>query len=140
TGASGITTTDLIGEFGYNKTGINNDQTLILTGGTVETFQRDYLADIDYASRFGTTSASAAMVSGVVALMLEAAADNGIELSYRDVQTILAKSARKNDPFEGGWLASGQSYFRNPISEVVDAQGNRRPIEPRDTSEWMNDG
>lgn len=140
---SGITTTDLPGNQGYNHAGINNDTTEILDGsGMIETFQRDYLADLDYMSRFGTTSASAAIVSGVIALMLEAAADNGIELTYRDVNYILAKAARKNDEFNPGWLASGQSYFRNPLTELVLTPNGfqQRPVEPRDTSAWVFDG
>jgi subtilisin family serine protease len=44
----------------------------------------------DYASNFNGTSAAAPQVAGVVALMLDANAD----LGWRDIQTILAVSAR----------------------------------------------
>jgi len=48
------------------------------------------------------TSFAAPLVSGVVALMLEA----NPELGFRDVQEILALSARQNDPNDGGWMVN----------------------------------
>jgi proprotein convertase subtilisin/kexin type 2 len=62
-----------------------------------------------WRSDFRGTSASAPMVSGVVALMLSA----NPELTWRDVQRILAKSARKNHPTEAGWV-SFNGYNFNP--------------------------
>lgn len=56
----------------------------------------------DYTS-FTGTSASAPVVSGVVALMLEANAD----LGYRDVQEILAYSTIKNDSADASWNYNG---------------------------------
>jgi subtilisin-like proprotein convertase family protein len=56
----------------------------------------------DYAY-FSGTSASTPVVSGIVALMLEANPD----LGYRDVQEILAYSARHNDPSSTGWAYNG---------------------------------
>ena len=50
-------------------------------------------ASCNYTSTFNGTSASAPMVSGVVALMLEA----NPELTWRDVKHILASSARQVD-------------------------------------------
>jgi subtilisin family serine protease len=47
-----------------------------------------------YAKNFGGTSAAAPLVSGVIALMLEA----NPTLTTRDVQHILVKTAQKNDP------------------------------------------
>ncbi|MCI0359708.1 MAG: S8 family serine peptidase, partial [Planctomycetaceae bacterium] len=112
---SGIWTTDLVGNFGYNAaadpiTGIDDD--------------RDFLADPDYTSRFNGTSASAPLVSGVVALMLDA----NPNLTYRDVQEILVRSARQNAQFEvpaigGGteaaystWQTNHMLPFRDPDS------------------------
>ncbi len=70
----GIVTTDIAGSGGYNNG--------------------------DYTTTFSGTSASAPMVSGVVALMLQA----NPNLGYRDVQEILAYTARRyilNEPAPG---------------------------------------
>jgi len=50
--------------------------------------------DTNYTNGFNGTSSAAPMVSGVAALILQA----NPKLGYRDVQEILAYSARKNDP------------------------------------------
>ncbi|XZE51685.1 S8 family serine peptidase [Planctomycetaceae bacterium SH139] len=73
----GITTTDIFDVLGYSTT--------------------------DYTSEFGGTSSAAPLVSGVVALMLEA----NPNLSYRDVQHVLVNSARQNDPDDIDWEMNG---------------------------------
>jgi len=83
-GASvGITTTDLVGADGYS------------TG--------------DYTSGFGGTSSSTPLVSGVVALMLEA----NPNLTWRDVRAILAETAGQNDPANADWRLNGAGYHIN---------------------------
>ena len=57
----------------------------------------------DYTQYMNGTSAAAPIVSGVVALMLEANPD----LTWRDVQIILARTATKNDPSHFGWRTNG---------------------------------
>jgi subtilisin-like proprotein convertase family protein len=52
-----------------------------------------------YISSFTGTSASSPMVSGTVALMLQA----NPSLTWRDVQLILASTARRNSPSSPGW-------------------------------------
>ena len=69
----GITTTDRTGGTGYDST--------------------------NYTDEFNGTSAATPMVSGVVALMLDAEPT----LTWRDVREILARSARMNDPTDPDW-------------------------------------
>lgn len=59
-----------------------------------------------YTTGFGGTSAAAPIVSGVAALVRKA--NNA--LTWRDVKLILAASARKNDPHNGGWETGGSKY------------------------------
>jgi subtilisin-like proprotein convertase family protein len=86
-GTHSIVTTDLTGNAGYNSsTSINRE-----------------LTDTNYTSRFGGTSSATPMVSAVIALMLEA----NPKLGYRDVQEILAYSARQTDLTNPGWRFNG---------------------------------
>ena len=59
-----------------------------------------------YWGRMGGTSASAPIVSGVVALVREA----NTALTWRDVRLILAASARQNDPDNTGWEQGAIKY------------------------------
>ncbi|GAB4235633.1 MAG: hypothetical protein Kow00121_63120 [Elainellaceae cyanobacterium] len=79
----GIVTTDRLGSPGYN-----------LVAAPLEAS--------DYTDDFGGTSAAAPMVTGIVALMLEA----NPKLGYRDVQEILAYSARQTDQAYTGWATN----------------------------------
>ncbi len=90
---SNITTSDLVGEEGYNATGTNEETP-------------DPLEDIDYTSTFGGTSSAAPLVSGVLALVLEA----NPNLTYRDVQHIVAESSSMNDPNNPSWDINGAGY------------------------------
>ena len=69
---------------------------------------------------FTGTSASAPMVSGVVALMLSVRP----ELTWRDVRLLLAQTARRNDPTDPGWepAADGLAFNHKYGFGVVDAQ------------------
>ncbi len=75
-----VVTTDRVGADGYNST--------------------------DFTYSFNGTSAAAPMVAGVVALMLEANPD----LGWRDVQTILAYSARHVGSDVGSGIAGSERY------------------------------
>lgn len=81
-----ITTTDLTGANGYNG-----------------------LADQNYTNRSGDTSTAAALVSGVVGLMLS----KNPTLTYRDVQAILARTARRNNPTDTDWVQNGAGLWVN---------------------------
>ncbi|MBK5937915.1 S8 family serine peptidase [Halochromatium roseum] len=85
-------TTDLLGPDGYS---IGNPPEI----------------DLDYTDQMAGTSAAAPMVTGVVALMLQA----NPALGYRDVQEILALSARANwqrgDYDLDGWQINGADHF-----------------------------
>ncbi|MEG5019335.1 S8 family serine peptidase, partial [Microcoleus sp. B4-C2] len=75
-----IATVDRTGKDGYN------------TDDTAK--NRGNFPNSNYTNDFSGTSAATPMVSGVAALILQA----NPKLGYRDVQEILAYSARKNDP------------------------------------------
>ncbi|MGD1920052.1 MAG: S8 family serine peptidase [Pleurocapsa sp.] len=75
---TGITTADVTGEAGYNP-------------------------EEDYNDSFGGTSSAAPLVSGVVALMLDA----NPNLTWRDVQHILVETSKQNDPTDPGWTING---------------------------------
>lgn len=63
----------------------------------------------DCYSFFTGTSAATPMVAGVVALMLEANPD----LGWRDVQHILARTARKVDAGHSGWITNAAGFTFN---------------------------
>lgn len=80
-GSDGIFSTDRVGAAGYDVS--------------------------NYTNQFGGTSSAAPMVSGVVALMLDA----NPNLGYRDVQEILAYSARQTDVTHRGWRVNGATNW-----------------------------
>ncbi|AHJ68738.1 S8 family serine peptidase [Granulibacter bethesdensis] len=82
TPTGGIVTSDRTGSDGYNKTPGNAGNN---TYG------------------FNGTSAAAPFISGVAALMLQA----NPSLGYRDVQQIMAYTARQNDASDTSWLDNG---------------------------------
>ncbi len=79
-GSAGITTTDGTGSAGY------------VSG--------------EYVSGFGGTSSATPLVSGIIALMLEANAN----LTWRDVQHIVLTTAEKNDPTDSSWTTNGAGH------------------------------
>lgn len=83
-GGTGLVTTDLLGTNGYN-------------------WSVDPSAANDYTDSFGGTSGATPIVSGVVALMLDA----NENLGWRDVQNILAASAKMPIAFDTKQVAIG---------------------------------
>lgn len=88
----GITTTDRTGGAGYN------DGTLGF----------DY-PDPNYTKTFSGTSSSTPLVSGVVALVLQA----NPNLGWRDVRAVLATSARMNDALDPDWATNAAGFHVN---------------------------
>ena len=66
-----------------------------------------------YTDTFGGTSAAAAIVSGVAALVRAA----NLDLTWRDVKLILAASARKNDAGDSGWQVGATKYRSDTDTE-----------------------
>jgi len=60
----------------------------------------------DYTDSFGGTSSATPLVSGVIALMLEANAN----LTWRDVQHIIVLTSRKNDASDSSWGVNGAGH------------------------------
>lgn len=73
----------------------------------------------DYTTNFTGTSASAPLVSGVLALMLEA----NPQLGWRDAQEILMRSAALNDPTDSDWITNraGLHFNHKYGAGLVDA-------------------
>jgi len=90
----GTSTTDLVGDNGYN------------TATTIDPLE---YSDRDYTSRFNGTSSAAPVVSGVVALMLQA----NPGLGWRDVKEILIRSATMNDTNSTGWATNAAGFRFN---------------------------
>ncbi len=99
-GATGVVTTDYRGAQGYN-TGTKPGE---LTGSPEMR---------DYTQTFGGTSASAPVVAGVLALMLEV----NPQLGWRDVKEILLRSSTHIFPTQAGWVtrAGGAPPSMPPI-------------------------
>lgn len=89
----GITTTDITGPNGYNNAGGAPDEP----------------ANKNYTSSFGGTSSACPAVAGVVALMLQA----NPQLTWRDVQNILIRTAKKNDASDPEWVTNGAGLHFN---------------------------
>ncbi len=62
-----------------------------------------------YTTSFGGTSAASPLAAGVVALVLQA----NPALTWRDVQHILANTARRNDPTNAGWSVNAAGHNLN---------------------------
>ena len=77
------------------------------SGSATETWDEDTKKDYTYA--MAGTSAAAPMVTGAVALLLEACPN----LGWRDVKYILAKTAKKVDSENEKWVTNSAGYHFN---------------------------
>ena len=88
-GSSGgqlLTTTDLPGNDGFNRSGVTGE-----------------ISDRNYTQTFAGTSASAPLASGVIALVLQA----NPALNWRDVKEILLRTSTHLQPADPGWQTNG---------------------------------
>lgn len=116
-GGQGITTTDLTAELGYNYVGAAD------------------LQNPSYTSTFGGTSAATPIVSGVVALMLEA----NPQLSHRDVKEILLRTGTRVQPTDSDWRTNTAGIVHSHkfggglvnANEAVTLATNWLPLAPR---------
>jgi len=113
-GALSMRTTDLMGENGQNAGGTAGD-----------------LQDANYTANFSGTSASAPIVSGVIALMLQA----NPNLGWRDVQEILMRSAKKVSESNSGWQTNGAGLH---FHHLLGAGLVQAPGAVRMAKEWKN--
>jgi subtilisin-like proprotein convertase family protein len=88
----GVATTDLTSTSGYNPNQTTGD-----------------FSDLNYTEYFGGTSASAPMVSGVIALMLQA----NPNLGWRDVKEILMRTATRNATTDADWAVNSAGFHFN---------------------------
>jgi len=99
-GQFGIATTDRTGLAGYNTTQIGPDTY----------FSPDSSGNlVNYASDFGGTSSATPLVSGIMALGVEA---NG-DMDLRMARHLLAQTSRKVDPGDPGWITNAAGYHFN---------------------------
>ena len=89
----GTTTTDRTGEDGYNNYDSDEELAALIP---------DY-EDLNYTNSFNGTSAATPVVSGVVALMLDA----NPNLTWRDVQQILVDTSVQVDVNNEDWVTNG---------------------------------
>jgi subtilisin-like proprotein convertase family protein len=99
----GITTTDLVGNNGYNTSSSSGE-----------------LSNRDYTQTFGGTSSATPLAAGGIALMLQA----NPNLGWRDVQEILIRSAKKVQPANTDWItnAAGFHFNHNFGAGLLDVQ------------------
>jgi kexin len=78
-------------------------------GGTLSITTTDSDGPSGYTNWFNGTSAATPLVSGIIALMLQANPD----LTWRDVQHILIETAEQNDPMDTDWTFNSAGYAVN---------------------------
>lgn len=91
-GRQEIVTTDLVGQNGYNYIGAGGE-----------------LADTSYTRTFGGTSSATPLVSGILALVLEA----NTNLGHRDVKEILLRSSTRVQPSDSDWKTNSAGILHN---------------------------
>jgi kexin len=93
----------------YSEKGANILVNAPSGGGTLSITTTDSDDPGGYTNWFSGTSAATPLVSGVIALMLQA----NPNLTWRDVQHILIETAQQNDPSDSDWTFNGAGYAVN---------------------------
>jgi kexin len=98
----------------YSEKGANILVNAPSSGGSLEitTTDRTGVEGYDpsnYTNSFGGTSSASPLVSGIIALMLQANPD----LTWRDVQHILIETADQNNSTDADWTTNGAGYHVN---------------------------
>ena len=94
---------------GYSEPGAAMLVTAYSSGGSRGITTTSGPSDGSYTNSFGGTSSATPLVSGVIALMLDA----NPNLTARDVRHVLVLSADKVNPGDGGWTANGAGLSVN---------------------------
>jgi subtilisin family serine protease len=97
-----VTTTDRTGTAGYNGGGASNFPSSSGDG-----------TGLDYHNGFGGTSSASPLVSGVIALAVEARNTAGFSTDVRVIKHLLARTSRMVDPANGGWQTNGAGFRSN---------------------------
>lgn len=98
----------------YAEKGANILANVPSNGGTLDVTTtdrtgQDGLDNSNYTDQFGGTSAATPLACGIVALIMEA----NPELTWRDIQAIIATTAAKNDPNDSDWNTNSAGYNIN---------------------------
>jgi subtilisin-like proprotein convertase family protein len=95
----------------YSERGANLLVSAPSNGGSLGITTTGGFGNNEYTNDFGGTSSATPLVSGVIALILEARPD----LTARDVQYILVNSSTKVDPTDAGWSRNngGSGFWVN---------------------------
>ena len=102
----GITTTDRSGEnFGYNKYSEDDNP----RGKKKESF-----SDYDYTTTFGGTSSAAPLVSGIMALGMQANKDMDVRMAKHVLVQTSIQVDTNDTSATGGWVKNGAGYQFNP--------------------------
>lgn len=91
----------------YSEEGSNVFVSAYSNGGALGIVTTDIFDG--YTAGFGGTSSAAPLVSGVIALMLEA----NPNLTWRDVKAILARSSRRTDPNDPSWTRNAAGLWHS---------------------------
>jgi subtilisin family serine protease len=75
----------------------------------VNTANQGYSPNAECTARFGGTSSACPTVAGAIALVLQA----NPNLTWRDVQLLVAKTSKIVDPKDSGWSTNGRGYRHN---------------------------